>query len=67
MAFPPCAIPESSRMSIESGEFQLPLHSGDNDVAISNDLHSRGHYGWGFEMRLDDVDGIQLQNAKPAM
>lgn len=57
------------RMAIENGMFQLPLQRGDNDIviAISNDLHSRGHYGWGFEMRLDDVDGLKLQAAKPAM
>ena len=57
------------RMAIENGEFELPLNGGDNDIviAISNDLHSMSHYGWGFEMRLDDVDGIKLESAKPAM
>jgi len=57
------------RMALANGQFQLPLQSGDNDIviAISNDLHSKGHYGWGFEMRLDDVDGVTLQGAKPAM
>lgn len=57
------------RMSIENGGFDLPLQAGANEIviAISNDLHSRGHYGWGFEMRLDDVDGVQLQAAAAGM
>lgn len=52
------------RMSIENGGFDLPLRAGANEIviAISNDLHSKSHYGWGFEMRLDDVDGVQLQS-----
>lgn len=61
--------PPLGRMSIDNGQFQLPLREGDNDIviAISNDLHSLGHYGWGFEMRLDDVDGITLPATPPSM
>lgn len=51
-----------ARLTLDNGAFALPLKAGKNEVimAISNDLHSRGHYGWGFAMRLDDVDGVTL-------
>lgn len=69
--YPASARKGLARMTIDNGTFQLPLQSGDNEIviAISNDLHSssNGHYGWGVEMRLDDVDGVKLQGAKPAM
>jgi hypothetical protein len=56
------------RMAIQNGAFALPLHAGENDIvmAISNDLHSRGHYGWGFEMRLNDIAGVTLEGSKQA-
>lgn len=58
-----------ARMTLDNGTFALPLKAGKNEIvmAISNDLHSRGHYGWGFEMRLDDIDGVGLPAVKPAM
>lgn len=58
-----------ARMTLDNGAFALPLKPGKNEIimAISNDLHGRGHYGWGFEMRLDDVDGVVLTPATPAM
>ena len=57
------------RMALENGGFDLLLQSGHNevDIAISNDLHSSHHYGWGFEFRLDDVEGVTLQPAPSSM
>jgi hypothetical protein len=58
-----------ARMTLDNGTFALPLVAGKNEVvmAISNDLRSRGHYGWGFAMRLADIDGLALPGVKPAM
>jgi hypothetical protein len=45
------------RLSLQNGTFVLPLNAGDNEVvvAIANNF-----YGWGFILRLDDLDGVQL-------
>ena len=61
--------PPLGRMSLQNGGFDLPLQSGQNEVeiAISNDLHSLHHWGWGFEFRFDNVDGLKMQEAKQAM
>jgi hypothetical protein len=52
--------PPLGRMALDNGGFELPLAAGDNriDIAISNDLGSKRHWGWGFEFRLDDLDGV---------
>jgi len=59
------------RMALENGGFDLPLQRGSNEVeiAISNDLGSPSvnHYGWGFEFRFDDIEGLTLQAARSAM
>lgn len=57
------------RLSLENGAFDLPLEKGPNEVeiAISNDLGSMGHYGWGFQFRFDDIDGLALPALGPGM
>ena len=51
------------RLSLENGSFALPLRKGDNQIAIAlgNTLGTgHMHYGWGLELRLDDLVGIAL-------
>lgn len=61
--------PPLGRMALENGGFDLPLQAGDNEVviAISNDLGAARHWGWGFEFRLDDIDGVTLPAIKTTM
>ncbi len=50
------------RLSLDNGSFDLPLRKGRNQIAIalSNDFPgSASHWGWGMELRLDDLDGIR--------
>ena len=60
--------PPLGRVALENGAFELPLAAGVNElvIATSDDLGTRSHYGWGFEMRLDDIDGVRLAAAAPA-
>lgn len=54
------------RLSLENGGFELPLRPGDNEieVVIGNSFpQSKTHYGWGFKMRFDDLDGIALDGS----
>ena len=49
------------RLSLENDGFDLPLHKGANDIAVAIDGNTpdmRGRYGWGFIMRMDQVEGI---------
>jgi len=51
------------RLSLENGGFDLPLRIGENEieVVIGNSFpQGKTHYGWGFEMRFDDLDGVTL-------
>ena len=50
------------RISIENGEFDLPLRAGDNDllVGVANDF-----FGWGLIARLDDMNGIKISTDFP--
>jgi hypothetical protein len=59
---PPAArkIPDG-RLSLENGGFDLPLAKGKNEIAIAL---ANNFYGWGIEMRLDDVKGVKLPDAK---
>jgi hypothetical protein len=46
------------RLSLENDRFDLPLHKGANDIVVAIDDNTpdmRGHYGWGFIMRMDEV------------
>lgn len=51
------------RLSIDNGSFDLPLHKGANDVVIairSNTPDMSDKYGWGVELRLDDLKGVKM-------
>jgi len=51
------------RLSIDNGSFDLPLHKGVNDVVIairSNTPDMSDKYGWGVELRLDDLKGVEM-------
>jgi hypothetical protein len=53
------------RISIENGEFELPLKSGDNEllIGLANDF-----FGWGLIARLDNMEGIIVDNSpKPTI
>jgi len=52
------------RLGLENGQFDLPLHKGQNTVRvfIDDNFGANQHFGWGFKMRLDDLEGVQLQN-----
>ena len=55
------------RLSLQNGEFELPLHAGRNDLAIalsSNFPAGSGLYGWGLEMRLDDLHGVLIPSSR---
>jgi hypothetical protein len=62
---PPSArkVPDG-RLSLENGGFDLPLQKGKNEIAIAlaNDF-----YGWGIEMRLDDLKGVKLAEGKSVL
>lgn len=45
------------RLSIENGSFTLPLKAGNNELAVAV---VNNFYGWGLEMRLDDLKGLRL-------
>ena len=45
------------RCSLENGAFQLPLHAGNNEVAIAV---ATNFYGLAVILRPDDVTGLQL-------
>jgi hypothetical protein len=49
------------RLSIENGSFDLPLRKGANHVVVairSNTPEMQDRYGWGVEMRLEDLKGV---------
>jgi hypothetical protein len=51
------------RLSLINGSFALPLRKGKNEVAVALDDNFAGglqHFGWGLEMRLDDVGSTSL-------
>lgn len=51
------------RLSLLNGAFALPLRKGRNDIAVALDDNFAGglqHFGWGLEMRLDDVGSTPL-------
>jgi len=52
------------RLSLENGSFDLPLRKGKNEIAVAlaNDF-----YGWGLELRLDDVKGVRIADGKSAL
>jgi hypothetical protein len=56
----PAAKAADERISLENGTFQLPLHKGENEIAIALDDNLPGntqHFGWGMELKLRDSSG----------
>ncbi|WP_263354349.1 hypothetical protein [Acidicapsa acidisoli] len=52
------------RLSLENGSFNLPLQKGKNEIAVAL---ANNFYGWGLELRLDDVAGVRFTPAGNAM
>jgi hypothetical protein len=54
--------PPLGRLSLANGSFDLPLRKGTNEVevAISDDLGHVRHWGWGYQLRLDDTQGVSF-------
>lgn len=52
------------RLSLENGSFDLPLNKGKNEIAIAL---ANNFYGWGIEMRLDDLKGVKLAEGKSVL
>ena len=52
------------RLSLENGSFDLPLQKGKNEISIAL---ANNFYGWGIEMRLDDIKGVKIANGKPVL
>jgi len=54
----PIAKRPGGRLSLDNAQVTVPLRKGDNEllVGIAHDF-----WGWGFEARLDDLDGIGLE------
>jgi len=59
---PPTArkVPDG-RLSLENGGFDLPLKKGKNEIAIAL---ANNFYGWGVKLRVDDLKGVKIQEAK---
>jgi hypothetical protein len=45
------------RLSLQNGSFTLPLKAGNNELAVAV---VNNFYGWGLEMRFDDLKGLRL-------
>jgi hypothetical protein len=60
--YPSSARRGLGRMALDNGSFNLPLRAGHNDieVAISDDLQSSRHWGWGFIWKFDQVAGLKF-------
>jgi len=52
------------RLSLENGSFDLPLQKGKNEIAIAL---ANNFYGWGIEMRLDDLKGVKPAEGKSVL
>jgi hypothetical protein len=52
------------RLSLENGSFDLPLRKGKNEIAVAL---ANNFYGWGLEMRLDDLKGVRIANGKQVL
>jgi hypothetical protein len=62
---PPAArkVPDG-RLSLENGSFDLPLQKGKNEIAIAL---ANNFYGWGIEMRVDDLKGVKIAESKSVL
>jgi hypothetical protein len=45
------------RVSLQNGSFTLPFKAGNNELAVAV---VNNFYGWGLEMRFDDLKGLRL-------
>jgi hypothetical protein len=54
----PMAKLPDGRCSIENTSFKIPLKEGDNQLMVGV---ANFFYGWGIVARLDDIDGIGLE------
>ncbi|NML42032.1 hypothetical protein HHL17_32905 [Chitinophaga sp. G-6-1-13] len=54
----PLAKVPAGRCSLDNASFYLPLKAGNNElvIGVANDF-----FGWGLIARMDDLDGIQLE------
>jgi hypothetical protein len=52
------------RLSLENGSFDLPLQKGKNEIAIAL---ADNFYGWGLELRLDDLKGVRIAKHKAVL
>jgi hypothetical protein len=52
------------RLSLENGAFDLPLQKGRNEVVVAL---ANNFYGWGLEMRMDNLKGIKLANDRSVL
>lgn len=52
------------RLSLENGSFDLPLQKGRNEIAVAL---ANNFYGWGLEMRLDDLKGVRIARHKAVL
>lgn len=57
--FPIAKVPDG-RLSLENTTISLPLRQGDNELLIGVGCN---FFGWGIMARLDDLDGIRLEQA----
>jgi hypothetical protein len=48
----------AGRLSLDNAQVTLPLRKGDNELLVGVECD---FWGWGFEARLDDLDGIGLE------
>jgi hypothetical protein len=62
---PPAArkVPDG-RLSLENGSFDLPLQKGKNEIAVAL---ANNFYGWGIEMRIDDLKGVKTAESKSVL
>ncbi len=67
--YPSSARRGLGRMTLDNGSFNLPLKAGRNDIelAISDDLESSRHYGWGFVWKFDQVAGLKPRKGPAGM
>lgn len=67
--YPSSARKGLGRMDLSNGSFNLPLRAGHNDIelAISDDLQSSHHYGWGFVWTFDQTTGLRLPPSPSGM
>jgi hypothetical protein len=58
--------PPDGRLSLENGSFDLPLRKGLNEISVALDDNfpdgGAHHFGWGLELRLDDLQGVTLSS-----